>query len=146
MRSNKQEEIQRRVGVGASICWPVEKGVSGREDRESMASPAKCKVGRGEYGQQVGYDGGRGREEGRKDGFGRDQKEPYAQLRNDHAGDEQQLGVPQGQVCILERACRKQVGADWSTVSLEAGSRNKAVNVESGPSDRDVSDMTSMSL
>lgn len=69
MGSNKQEEIQRRVGVGASICWPVEKGVSGREDRESMASPAKCKVGRGEYGQQVGYDGGRGREEGRKDGF-----------------------------------------------------------------------------
>lgn len=56
------------------------------------------------------------------------------------------MGVPQGQVCILERARRKQVRADWSTVSLEAGSRNKAVNVESGPSDRDVSDMTSMSL
>lgn len=61
MGSNKQEEIQRRVGVGASICWPVEKGVSGREDIESMASPAKCEVRRGEYGQQVGYDGGRGR-------------------------------------------------------------------------------------
>lgn len=110
-----------------------------------MASPAKCKVGRGEYGQRVGYDGGRGRKEGRTDGFGRDQKEPYVQLGNYYAGNEQQLGVPQGQVCILERARRKQVGADWSTVSLEAGSRNKAVKVKSGPCDRDVSDTTSTS-
>lgn len=68
------------------------------EDRESMACPAECR-GKG-CGRQVGSDGGRA---GGRVGGG---VEFTMQAMTAMEG----RGDPRGQVCVLGRACREQVG------------------------------------